>query len=312
MKILRTISCLLVLIFSALMISDYGLAADQLENITINKSASQEMTELKFTIGSKDYFVGNSKKTMNTVPLSRDARTLVPIRYVVEAIGGSIEWFPDTQETSMTVKSTNIIMKVGESTASVNGIVKAIDSSNTKVVPINAYGRVFVPIRFVMESCNAEIVWNYYKRIVTIRCPRPDLLTLDHSRFSIKYPSNWTIKSDTESALFTSPEGNSINVVYENMETSMTVDQYYEKNVSEIKDLLDNETMVEQSTAIFANGEGRMITFTAKLDNTDLKFSQVFAVKDKTGYVLTYSGDPGMYFNYASVFDRIIPTFTTK
>jgi hypothetical protein len=310
MKKIISIVCLLAMFLAIPGIAGVGLCDDHTANVdAIYVKQAQTSTELQFTMGSKDYLVDKTVNKMDVVPFTREARTLVPIRYVIEAFGGSIAWFQETQEASITINATNIIMKAGESTASVNGIVKEIDQANPKVVPVNAYGRIFVPLRFVMESINAEIIWNPYKRIVTIRYPKPGSAIFENVEFSIDYPSNWTKESTTQTVSFTSPEGNIISVLSENLETSMTVAQYYDKNIAALKDTLEDEKILGGSTLNLSSGEGRKITFTASVDNVQLKFTQVFTVKNKTGFIITYAGDPGMYFNYEDIFNRALTTF---
>ncbi|MBI4734257.1 MAG: copper amine oxidase N-terminal domain-containing protein, partial [Rubrobacteridae bacterium] len=114
-----TLICLLALLAAIPGFASIGYAATSTPSApaATYQSSAQTMTELTFTIGSKEYLVGKTKKTLSAAPFTKDARTLIPIRYVIEAIGGNIDWNQDAQETSITVGTTSILMKVGESTA---------------------------------------------------------------------------------------------------------------------------------------------------------------------------------------------------
>jgi len=306
-----TLICLLAMLVTIPGIASVGYAATGSPS-AVYQSSAQSLTELTFTIGSKDYLVGKTKKALSAAPFTRDARTLIPIRYVVEEVGGSIEWNQEAQETSITVGATNIIMKVGESTASVNGVVKPIDSTNPKVMSINVYGRVFIPLRFVLEAINAEVVWNPYEKTVVIRYPKPELKLFDHEKFSIKYLENWSRTTEPDGETFFSPEGNSIVSGFESLDTSMTAAEYYAANLKEMKESLKDEKILEQGKVTVSGMEGHKITYTATIEDLPFKITQVFTVKGKTGYVLTYMGLAGMYANYSDSFALSLESYTIK
>lgn len=277
----------------------------------VYKSSAQPLSELCFVVGSKDYKVGKIKKTMDVVPFTKDARTLLPIRYVVEAIGGKIEWFQNTQETSITVDSTNIIMKVGEPTATVNGVVKPIDSTNPKVMPLNVGRRVFIPLRFVLESIDSEVIWDPYVKLITIRYPKPELFLFDGAKYSLKYPSNWKRETDKDDSVFISPEGNNMAVMIEPFDSTATVVTYYEAFLNDIKKEKGLK-IISQTNATVSGLDSRRITYTVPNDGMVLKMTQVLTVKDKYGYIISYLADNSLYPNYSTTFDEALSSFVIK
>jgi len=54
-----------------------------------------------FTIGSKDYTVNGSTKTMDTAPVIVNSRTAFPIRFVAEAFGAKVGWDPASYTVSI-------------------------------------------------------------------------------------------------------------------------------------------------------------------------------------------------------------------
>jgi hypothetical protein len=311
MKKTVLVICLVALFVALGGIMGTSFASGQAEDSSY-RSAAQTSTELQFVVGSKNYSVGKAKKLLSVAPFTKDARTLIPIRYVVEAIGGTIDWVQETQETSITVGTTNIVMTVGESTASVNGVVKPIDSTNPKIMPMNVNGRVFIPLRFVLETINAEVVWNPYTKTVTIRYPKPEMVEFDDTKFSIKYPSNWTKESSDDGEMFISPEGNNVSVTFESLDSTMTVTEYYNESVKDMKASIKGLKVLDQSTATIAGGEGRKITYTMPYEDITLKITHVFTVSGKVGYFVTYGADTGMYFNYSDTFNSVLSTFAIK
>lgn len=97
-------------------------------------------------------------------------RTMVPVRFVSESLGASVDWEPKTQTVVMTMpknnETTNVLLQIGAKNAIVNGKQIAFD---TKAVIKDS--RTFVPLRFVSESFGAKVDWDGAKRLVTITTP---------------------------------------------------------------------------------------------------------------------------------------------
>jgi hypothetical protein len=311
MKKRFTIIYVIALALILLEISSSSIALSKSQS-TVYHSAAQPLSEINFTVGSKEYKVGKVKKTMDVVPFTKDARTLIPIRYVVEAIGGKIEWSQNTQETSITVDSTNIIMRVGEPTATVNGVVTPIDSTNPKVMPLNVGRRVFIPLRFVLETIKAEVIWNPYGRLITIRYPKPELFLFDGAKYSVKYPSNWKRETDKDDVLLMSPEGNNIMVMVEHYESTVTVDEYYDAFLVNMKKINKGMKILSQTTVSVSGLEGRKITYTVSDNGLILKMTQIITAKDKDGYLIGYLADNNLYSNYEKTFDDVQSSLAIK
>jgi titin len=131
-------------------------------------------TIVKLVVGNTSYYVNNVKKTMDTAPIIKDSRTLLPIRYVAEAIGAKVTWDNRERKVTITLKSTTIELWIGVNYAKVNGAFMFIDSTNTSVVPIIIEpGRTMLPLRFVSENLGAQVDWNASKKEVTVTYPAP-------------------------------------------------------------------------------------------------------------------------------------------
>ena len=58
--------------------------------------------EIKMTIGSKKYYIDGVAKTMDTEPIiDENDRTLVPVRFIGEALGCKVEWDEDTKTVTL-------------------------------------------------------------------------------------------------------------------------------------------------------------------------------------------------------------------
>jgi Copper amine oxidase N-terminal domain. len=93
---------------------------------------------------------------------------LVPIRAIVEALGGTAVWDPTEKKVTVTLGSTTIELWIGKNTARVNGIDTLIDPDNSKVVPEIINGRTMLPLRFVTENLGCQLRWDPNTKTITI------------------------------------------------------------------------------------------------------------------------------------------------
>jgi hypothetical protein len=122
---------------------------------------------ITLTIGDPFMTINGSRVEIDpgrgTEPLIMEGRTILPIRAVVEALGGSISWKENERKITVAGKGTALEMWVDSKRMLVNGI------SVTNDVPPTIIGaRTYVPVRFVAENLNCDINWDETTRTVTI------------------------------------------------------------------------------------------------------------------------------------------------
>jgi len=106
-------------------------------------------------------------------PVIKNGRTLIPIRAIVEVLGGTVEWDGTTKKVAVTLKDTTIELWIGKPQATVNGQTKWIDDANHKVMPEIINGRTMLPLRFVAENLGADVVWDGTTKTITITYTLP-------------------------------------------------------------------------------------------------------------------------------------------
>ncbi len=99
-----------------------------------------------------------------TVPVMQNDRTLVPVRAVIEAMGGSVNWDGETQTTLLEYNGDIIALTVGSTTAFFNETANTLD-----VAPVVMNDRTMLPIRFIAESFQFEVGWEQETQTVTIQ-----------------------------------------------------------------------------------------------------------------------------------------------
>src|SRR5664280_1353126 len=122
---------------------------------------------IQLTIGSRTMYVDGSPVVLEAAPIILNSRTLLPIRAVVEAVGGTIAWDASTQKVTIVQNDKTLVLWINRNVATLNGQSVNIDS-DPKVVPIIMSGRTLLPLRFVAETLAMDVQWNAVTRMVTI------------------------------------------------------------------------------------------------------------------------------------------------
>jgi hypothetical protein len=126
--------------------------------------------------------INNPKMTVNgteqaideqgTKPIIKNNRTLVPIRAIIESMGGTIAWDATAKKVTLALGSTTMQLWIGNSTAKVNGKDIPIDKDDAKVVPEIINSRTMIPLRFVAEDLGCDVLWDAATKTVTIKYPK--------------------------------------------------------------------------------------------------------------------------------------------
>lgn len=94
------------------------------------------------------------------------AQILIPIRFVVEALGAQVDWRPQTHTARIRRGEYDLRLRVGQEEHELNG--KTI---TTHVPPRIINGRTMVPIRFVSQAMGGTVNWDNRTRTVAIDLP---------------------------------------------------------------------------------------------------------------------------------------------
>lgn len=137
-------------------INDYGKNPKILVKFggkTASLSLYDENTRLiKMKINDVNYTVNGQAKKMDAKPFISNSRTLVPLRFIIEAIGGDVAWDGDSRVVTVNSKGKNIILPIDSKKITVDGKEIAIDQA-----AIIKGDRTYVPIRFVAENLGMNV-----------------------------------------------------------------------------------------------------------------------------------------------------------
>jgi len=134
---------------------------------TLVFSSEADKKTITLVIGSTIADIDGSPYTLDAVPQidSATSRTLVPIRFVSEALGADVEWIKETNQVKIVEDSKEIILTIGSTSVIVYGNQNTIDCAPVVMAP----GRTFVPLRFISETLGAEVDYEDTTKQIVIK-----------------------------------------------------------------------------------------------------------------------------------------------
>ncbi len=155
----KLLSILMILVFAMSLMT--GCSAAE------NKATTTENFILTMQIGNSIMNVNGESREIDpgrgTVPVVENDRTLVPIRAIIEEMGGSVNWDEETQTALLEYSGDIITLTIGSTVAYLNETANTLD-----VVPRIINDRTMLPIRFIAESFKFNVDWDEETQTITI------------------------------------------------------------------------------------------------------------------------------------------------
>lgn len=130
--------------------------------ITVLPQAASAASPVRATLDGREL-------DLPVAPIIENQRTLIPMRGLLEALGASVEWDPETRTVISSLNKTTIKAQIGNTEAEVNGKPVTLD-----VPPRIVEDRTLVPLRFFVESFGLMVGWENETRTVLITTPRTE------------------------------------------------------------------------------------------------------------------------------------------
>jgi len=111
-------------------------------------------------VGSSQAMVNNKETQVDpsnskVKPFIKDSRTLVPVRFVTEALGAEVGWDASTSTVTVTLGSKELKLVIGNKTMQVGKEEIPLD-----VAPEISEGRTFLPLRSVAEALGKKVFYD--------------------------------------------------------------------------------------------------------------------------------------------------------
>ena len=121
-----------------------------------DQPAEETKTVVVMQIGSKTMFVNGNAYEKDVAPVIMNDRTLVPIRFITESLGGKVAWNEKEKEVVLTIDGKEIKMTIG----------KVLEKYS--VAPVILNDRTYMPVRFVADELGATTTWDAVSKMVTV------------------------------------------------------------------------------------------------------------------------------------------------
>lgn len=121
---------------------------------------------IELQIGSKSAYINQKRVDLEVPPFTENGRTLVPFRFIGEALGAKVTWFQEDKKAWYELNNVKVEISIGSLIAVVDGKEIKLDTA-----PKIASGRTFVPIRFVSEALGASVIWEASTKKILITYP---------------------------------------------------------------------------------------------------------------------------------------------
>ncbi len=156
--------------FSEKVTKSFTLYAKWVKDEAADNTPDEPKTDNKIilTIGKKGAIVFGSEKESDVAPLIKNSVTMLPSRFVAEALGASVSWNEEKREVTIVGKNKSgenveIVITIGSKNAVVNG--NQIELSEAAFIEND---RTYTPVRFISENLGASVDWNSEDNTVTI------------------------------------------------------------------------------------------------------------------------------------------------
>ena len=108
-------------------------------------------------VGKLRAWVFGDEMLNDVAPKIVNDRTMVPVRFIAEALGATVDWnFEGAARKAVVQKGrTTVEIMIGSPVAYVNGVEVALDSP-----AFIENDRTYLPLRFVVESLGAGVTWD--------------------------------------------------------------------------------------------------------------------------------------------------------
>jgi hypothetical protein len=110
--------------------------------------SAEAAARIRLTIGSLSYSVGGVPGMMDAPPRIIDGRTMVPLRFIAEAMGAKVDWDDETKTATIDLNGLTLRVSIG------------VRSPGMDVPAIILNDRTMVPLRYISETLGRDVLWN--------------------------------------------------------------------------------------------------------------------------------------------------------
>ncbi|MDF2721729.1 MAG: copper amine oxidase, partial [Paenibacillus sp.] len=127
------------------------------------KSTVRTQNKVQLTVDKKQLTVNGQTMELDQAPVITEGNTLVPVRFVVDAMGGQLTWV-DEERKVIIVKDGHLVELWLDQT----GLIADGVAVTAEVPPILMNERTMVPLRVISEKMGWKVTWDEATRGITL------------------------------------------------------------------------------------------------------------------------------------------------
>lgn len=125
-----------------------------------------EDEKIQLTVDSKTLLKNGEATQMDVAPTIVNDRTMVPVRFIAEALRGTVDWNNDTQTAYITYNNHLVEVPIQSAVIHVNGEAVTIDTPSQII-----HDRTMIPLRAVAEGLGLDVSYDSATRTITLTQP---------------------------------------------------------------------------------------------------------------------------------------------
>jgi hypothetical protein len=143
------------------------------------------------TTNEINIFLNGNKIDFDVKPVKINNRTMVPMRKIFETLGYKINWIDNEKKVVATKNNATLSLKIDNNKADINGKQVVMDTTASIIG-----GRTLVPLRFIGEGSNCDVIWDGSKNSVFLESKTSDYKVCEQIKnTSITASEDWLFYS---------------------------------------------------------------------------------------------------------------------
>jgi hypothetical protein len=123
-----------------------------------------EKPKVELIINKEELTVDGRKQVLDQAPVIINGTTLIPVRFIVEALNGEVFWDPKQYKVTLLKNDHLIEMWINDPDLLIDGV-----RTPSRVAPYLMNNRTMVPLRLIAEAFGWKVDWNEAEQKVTLQ-----------------------------------------------------------------------------------------------------------------------------------------------
>jgi len=131
--------------------------------VIVSESTASAQKKIVLQLDNQNASANGVQHKLDVKPYLKDGRTMVPLRFIIEALGAKVDWLESEQKITVNLNGNTIVLWVGRYEAKINNNIVYLD-----VPALVSNDRTVIPIRFVSENLKLKVDFNDKTNEITL------------------------------------------------------------------------------------------------------------------------------------------------